>query len=86
MGVFASLIFIKSPILFSVGVCLILLNYGGGFIVFLPSLIKDFWNKTDADSLRSSTYSLGVGGILGPQITAYMKDHFSEMQDYMPIK
>lgn len=78
MGVFASLIFIKSPILFSVGVCLILLNYGGGFGV-LPSLIKDFFGtKLMPIVYGAALTAWGVGGILGPQITAYMKDHFSE--------
>lgn len=78
MGVFASLIFIKSPILFSVGVCLILLNYGGGFGV-LPSLIKDFFGTKLMPIVYGATLTAwGVGGILGPQITAYMKDHFAE--------
>ena len=78
MGVFASLIFIKSPILFSVGVCLILLNYGGGFGV-LPSLIKDFFGtKLMPIVYGAALTAWGVGGILGSQITAYMKDHFSE--------
>ena len=78
MGVFASLIFIKSPILFSVGVCLILLNYGGGFGV-LPSLIKDFFGtKLMPIVYGAALTAWGVGGILGPQITAYMKDHFAE--------
>ena len=78
MGVFASLIFIKSPILFSVGVCLILLNYGGGFGV-LPSLIKDFFGtKLMPIVYGAALTAWGVGGILGPQITAYMKDHFVE--------
>lgn len=78
MGVFASLIFIKSPVLFSVGVCLILLNYGGGFGV-LPSLIKDFFGtKLMPIVYGAALTAWGVGGILGPQITAYMKDHFSE--------
>lgn len=78
MGVFSSLIFIKSPVLFSVGVCLILLNYGGGFGV-LPSLIKDFFGtKLMPIVYGAALTAWGVGGILGPQITAYMKDHFSE--------
>ncbi len=78
MGVFSSLIFIKSPILFSVGVCLILFNYGGGFGV-LPSLIKDFFGtKLMPIVYGAALTAWGVGGILGPQITAYMKDHFSE--------
>ncbi len=77
-AVFASLIFIKSPILFSVGVCLILLNYGGGFGV-LPSLIKDFFGTKLMPIIYGAALTAwGIGGILGPQITAYMKDHFAE--------
>lgn len=77
-AVFASLIFIKSPVLFSVGVCLILLNYGGGFGV-LPSLIKDFFGTKLMPIIYGAALTAwGIGGILGPQITAYMKDHFAE--------
>lgn len=75
--VFSALIFVKSPLLFSVGVCIILLNYGGGFGV-LPSLIKDnFGEKLMSSVYGAALTAWGIGGILGPQITAYMKDHFS---------
>ena len=38
--VFVSLLFIQTPILFSIMVCIILLCYGGGFGI-IPSLVKD---------------------------------------------
>lgn len=76
--VFAGLIFIKSPIFFSIGVCLILLNYGGSAGV-MPSLIKEFFGTKLMPSVYGAVLTAwGVGGIFGPQITAYMKDNFSE--------
>lgn len=76
--VFLMLIFTKNSLIFSVGVCLVLLCYGGGFGV-IPSLIKERYGA----KLMASIYGItligwGVGGIFGPQITAYMKDHFPE--------
>ena len=75
--VFTVLIFTQNSLIFSVGVCLVLLCYGGGFGV-IPSLIKERYGS----KLMASVYGItligwGVGGIFGPQITAYMKDHFA---------
>lgn len=76
--VFALLIFTKSSMIFFAGVCVVLLCYGGGFGV-IPSLIKERYGA----KLMASIYGItligwGVGGIFGPQITAYMKDNFPE--------
>lgn len=76
--IFIVLIFVSNPILFSVLVCLILLSYGGSFGV-LPSLAKDIYG----DKLMASAYGAfltawGVGGIIGPQIVAFMKDNYDE--------
>ena len=76
--VFALLIFTKSSLIFFAGVCVVLLCYGGGFGV-IPSLIKERYGA----KLMASIYGItligwGVGGIFGPQITAYMKDNFPE--------
>ena len=61
---------------FSVGVCIVLLNYGGAFGV-IPSLVKEsYGSKLMATMYGVALTAWGVGGILGPQITAYMKDHF----------
>lgn len=76
--VFVLLIFVSNPIVFSVFVCIVLLCYGGGFGV-LPSLAKDMYG----DKLMSSIYGAlltawGMGGIIGPQIVAFMKDHYAD--------
>lgn len=74
--VFAMLINTSDVFLFSAGVCIILLCYGGGFGV-IPSLIKERYGT----ELMASIYGVtligwGLGGIFGPQITAYMIDYF----------
>lgn len=76
--IFVLLIFISNPIVFSILVCLVLLSYGGAFGV-LPSLAKDVYG----DKLMASAYGAlltawGVGGIIGPQIVAFMKDNYAD--------
>jgi OFA family oxalate/formate antiporter-like MFS transporter len=61
--------------IFSVGVCIVLLNYGGAFGV-IPSLVKESYGaKLMATMYGVALTAWGVGGFW-PQITAYMKDHF----------
>lgn len=76
--VFVLLIFVSNPIVFSVFVCIVLLCYGGGFGV-LPSLTKDMYG----DKLMASLYGAlltawSVGGIIGPQIVAFIKDNYAD--------
>ncbi len=76
--IFGLLIFVSNPIIFSVLVCLVLLSYGGGFGV-LPSLAKDIYGgKLMASAYGALLTAWGVGGIIGPQIVAFMKDNYSE--------
>ncbi|MFT3903825.1 MAG: OFA family MFS transporter [Niabella sp.] len=76
--VFVVLIFLKQPLLFSVLVCIVLLCYGGGFGV-IPSFVKDvFGSKLMPVVYGSMLTAWGVGGIIGPQIVAFMKDNFPE--------
>ncbi len=76
--VFIMLINTSDVMLFSTGVCIILLCYGGGFGV-MPSLIKERYGSTLAASIYGITLiGWGIGGIFGPQITAFMIDHFPE--------
>ncbi|MCU7693305.1 OFA family MFS transporter [Haoranjiania flava] len=76
--VFLALIFLKEPLIFSVLVCFVLLCYGGGFGV-IPSFVKDVFGARLMPVVYGSMLTAwGVGGILGPQIVAYMKDHFGE--------
>lgn len=76
--VFLMLIFTSNSLLFSVSVCIVLLCYGGGFGV-IPSLIKEkYGSKLMATIYGITLIGWGVGGIFGPQITAYMKDYYSD--------
>lgn len=76
--VFIALVFVQSPLPFAILVCIILLCYGGGFGL-MPSLIKD----TYASKYMSAMYGCmltawSIGGILGPQLVAYMKDNYAD--------
>ena len=74
---FIGLIFIKSPIIFSIMVCYILLCYGGGFGA-MPSFVLDvFGAKYMAVVYGSILTAWGCGGIAGPQLIAFLKDHFA---------
>lgn len=74
--IFLFLIFTESSSVFFIGVCLILLCYGGGFGI-IPSLIKAKYGTLLMGSIYGITLiGWGVGGIIGPQLTAYMKDSF----------
>lgn len=76
--IFVILIFVTNPIIFSVLVCLILLCYGGSFGV-LPSLAKDMYgNELMASAYGALLTAWGVGGIIGPQIVAFMKDNYAD--------
>ena len=74
--VFLILIFLKQPTIFSVLVCFVLLCYGGGFGV-IPSFVKDvFGAKLMPVVYGAMLTAWGVGGIIGPQIVAFMKDNY----------
>ncbi len=76
--IFILLVFVTNPIVFSVLVCLVLLSYGGGFGV-LPSLAKDVYGpKLMASAYGALLTAWGVGGIIGPQIVAMMKDNYAD--------
>lgn len=75
--VFILLISCKNPIVFAAGVCIVLLCYGGGFGV-LPSLIRERYADRMASVYGLTLTAWGVGGIIGPQLVAMMKDHFPE--------
>ena len=76
--VFLLLQVVKNPWLFGILVCYVLLCYGGGFGT-MPSFVKD----TFGVKLMSVVYGTiltawGCGGVVGPQIVAFMKDHFAD--------
>lgn len=80
--VFVSLLFIQTPILFSIMVCIILLCYGGGFGI-IPSLVKDNYGSELMSGIYGAILTAwGLGGIIGPQIVALMKDTYGDRAGY----
>lgn len=81
--VFVALLFVQNPIVFSILVCIILLCYGGGFGL-MPSLIKDtYGTKLMAAMYGSILTAWSIGGVLGPQLVAYMKDNHAENAGFL---
>ena len=75
--VFVALIFVNSPIVFSILVCYILLCYGGGFGA-MPSFVLDVFGAKYMPVVYGSILTAwGCGGIVGPQLIAFLKDHFA---------
>ncbi len=75
---FIALMFISHPVLFFIFVCVVLLCYGGGFGV-IPSLINDSYGAKLMPALYGAALTAwGVGGIIGPQIVAFMKDNYPD--------
>ncbi len=78
LAVFAALLFVDSPIVFGGLVCYILLCYGGGFGA-MPSFILDtFGEKLMPVAYGAVLTAWGCGGIVGPQLVAYLKDHYPQ--------
>jgi len=71
---YTALMFVKSPLLFSVLFCYILLCYGGGFGT-MPSFVTTvFGSKMMAVVYGAILTAWSAGGIVGPQIVAKIKD------------
>ena len=76
--IFGVLIVVTNPIVFSVLVCIVLLSYGGGFGV-TPSLAKNMYGEKMMSAIYGALLTAwGVGGIIGPQIVAIMKDSYPD--------
>lgn len=74
--VFISLLYVSSSLIFSIGVCYVILCYGGGFGT-MPSYVMD----TYGPRLMPFVYGViltawGFAGIVGPQLVAYFKDTY----------
>ncbi|HWR38098.1 MAG TPA: OFA family MFS transporter [Patescibacteria group bacterium] len=75
--VFIALMFVDSPMIFGVLVCYILLCYGGGFGA-MPSFILDSFGSRLMPVMYGTVLTAwGCGGIVGPQIVAFLKDNFA---------
>lgn len=74
--IFIALLFVKNPIIFSILVCYVLLCYGGGFGT-MPSFVSDvFGARIMAVVYGVILTAWSMGGIVGPQIAAVIKDKF----------
>ncbi len=76
--VFIALMFVDSPILFSVLVCYILLCYGGGFGTAPSFVLTVFGNKVMAVVYGCLLTAWSMAGIVGPQVAARIKDAFPD--------
>ena len=72
--IFIALIYIKSPILFAVLVCYILLCYGGGFGTAPSFVLTVFGNKIMAVVYGCLLTAWSMAGLVGPQVAALIKD------------
>jgi OFA family oxalate/formate antiporter-like MFS transporter len=73
--VFLLLIVTGSPWLFGALICYVLLCYGGGFGT-MPSFVLDvFGARRMAQVYGVILTAWSAGGIVGPQIVAFLKDH-----------
>ncbi|OGS37011.1 MAG: MFS transporter [Elusimicrobia bacterium RIFOXYB2_FULL_49_7] len=76
--VFLILPHMSKPIFFALLVCYILLCYGGGFGT-MPSFILDrFGPLRMAPAYGLVLTAWSAAGVVGPQVTAYYKDHFGD--------
>ncbi|MDR7869040.1 MAG: OFA family MFS transporter [Sporomusaceae bacterium] len=77
LAVFIALMFVESPLVFSILVCYILFCYGGGF-GSMPSFVLDVFGQKMMPVVYGAILTAwGCGGIIGPQIVAHMKDNFA---------
>ena len=70
-----ALIFTGNPWLFSALICYILLCYGGGFGVIPSFILNTFGPEPMAMLYGFSLTAWSAGGVVGPQVVAYLKDH-----------
>lgn len=74
---FFVLLFVSNPMIFSLLVCYILFCYGGGF-GSMPAFILDVFGQKLMPVVYGAVLTAwGCGGIVGPQIVAFLKDNFA---------
>lgn len=77
--VFILLIFTSNPWVFGVLVCYVLLCYGGGF-GSMPSYVLDVFGARLMPIIYGVILTAwSLGGIVGPQIAAFIKDYYSHI-------
>ena len=76
--VFVALLWVGSPLLFSILVCYILLCYGGGFGTAPSFVLTLFGAKVMAAVYGTLLTAWAAAGIVGPQMAAYFKDTYGK--------
>ncbi len=77
--VFILLIFTSNPWIFGILVCYVLLCYGGGF-GSMPSYVLDVFSARLMPIIYGAILTAwSLGGIIGPQIAAYIKDIYQHV-------
>ena len=71
---FIALMFTRDPWLFAAIICYILLCYGGGFGVMPSFILNTFGPDKMAILYGCSLTAWSAGGVVGPQVVAYLKD------------
>ena len=75
VGIFLLLMTTAHQLVFAIGVCAVLLCYGGGFGA-MPSLIVDLYGPVATPRAYGLVLTAwGVAGMLGPAVAAYLRDH-----------
>ena len=78
LAAFGLLTITSNPWIFGLLVCYVLLCYGGGFGT-MPSFVLDvFGPKKMATAYGAILTAWSAAGVIGPQVVAYLKDHFAE--------
>lgn len=78
LAIFAALILTRNPWVFAVLLCWILLCYGGGFGT-MPATISELFGAGKMTVVYGVVLTAwATGGVVGPQITAFIKDTMPE--------
>ncbi len=78
LAVFLLLIVMGNPWLFGALLCYVLLCYGGGFGT-MPAFVLDvFGPRGMAQAYGVILTAWSAGGVVGPQIVAFLKDHYAQ--------
>lgn len=78
IAVFIALIYIRSPWIFGALVCYVLLCYGGGFGA-MPAFVLDVFGPVRMPVVYGMILTgWSAGGIIGPQLTAIIRDRFPD--------
>jgi len=76
--VFTALLFVKSPLLFCVLVCYVLLCYGGGFGTAPSTVFTIFGGRLMPAVYGGLLTAWSAAGVVGPQMAAVIKDKFPD--------